>query len=95
MLSVQTHYKFNVWVIERGCASAFPNILGVMYGQFHEITDAFWHIQPTRLINLEDLGLSAAREREEHQCQNVNEKDLLEKPEEGHAYKMGREGNLK
>lgn len=84
-MSVQTHYKSTVWVIERGCTPAFSNTVGVIYGQFHEITDASWHIQPARLINLEDLGPSAAREREEHQCQSVNEKDLLEEPEEGHA----------
>lgn len=94
-LSVQSYFKSMVWVIEKGCALAFPNVLNVTYGQFHEITDASWHIQPTRLINLKDLGLSAAREREEHQCQNVNGEDLLEEPEEGHACKMRREGNLK
>lgn len=93
-MSVQTHYKSVVWVIERGCAPAFPNILSVIYGQFHEITDASWHIQPTRLINLEDLGLSAAREREEHQCQSVNEKDLLEEWKEDHAYKMEGESKV-
>ena len=67
----------------------------MIYGQFREITDASWHIQATRLINLEDLGLGVAGEREEHQCQNVNETDLLEGPEEGRAGEMGREGNLK
>ena len=71
-----------------------PNVPDVIYGQFHEITDASWHIQPTRLINLEDLGLSAAREREEQQCQNVNEKDLLEERKEDHACKMGRESKV-
>ncbi|TNN60848.1 hypothetical protein EYF80_028945 [Liparis tanakae] len=34
--------------------------------------------------------LSVAREREEHQRQNVDETDLLEEPEEGQASKMGR-----
>lgn len=66
-----------------------------IYDQFHEITDASWHIQLPRLINLEDLGLSAARQREEHQCQNINEKDMLEELEVGHGCRMGREGNLK
>lgn len=35
------------------------------------------------MINLEDLGRSAAGELEEHKCQNANEKDLLDEPEEG------------
>lgn len=84
-----------LWVIERSRFPAFPYVLVVIYRQVHEITAASWHIRPTRLINLEDLGFSVAREREENQCQNVNETDLLEEPEEGQASKMGRAGNLK
>lgn len=74
-----------------------PNILDVMYGRFNEITDASWQIQPTRLINLEDPELSAAREREEHQCRNINEKDLLKEMEKAGPYMMGegKVGNLK
>lgn len=43
--------------------------LCVIYGQFWEITDASWHIEATGLINLGDLWLCSAWEREDHQCE--------------------------
>lgn len=51
--------------------------------------------QPSRLINLEDLGSNAAGEREEHKRQNMNETDLLDESEGEHDSKMGGKGNLK
>ena len=73
---------------------AFLNILGLMYGQFHEITDASWHI--TRLINHEDLECrAAARECEEHKCQNINEKDVFWMSQRRAVpCRMGREVNM-
>lgn len=90
-MSVQIHYKSTVLVIEEGCG--FLSLtFSVIYGQFNKITGASWHIQPTRLITFKDLGLSAASEREEHRCQNLNEKSLLEGPQKNHGCKMGLEG---
>lgn len=77
MLSVQMHYRSMVLIIERGWIPAFPNNLSVIYGQSYNITYASCLKRPTQLITLEDLGLSAASKREEHKCQNVNDKGLL------------------
>lgn len=51
--------------------------------------------QPSRLINLEDLGSNAAGEHEEHKRQNMNQTDLLDESEGEHDSKMGGKGNLK
>lgn len=46
-------------------------------------------------LTLKTRGSVQQGEREEHQCQNVNEKDLLRSQKRGRACRTVREGNLK